>query len=69
MTLTQALQEAGFSHRRRPGDHRSGREILNEDGEVIGRRTSDEGWRWAELGFPLTVAGKIDRELVEEVDV
>lgn len=69
MTLTQALQEAGFSHRRRPGDHRSGREILNEDGEVIGRLTSDECWRWAELGFPLNVAGKIDRELVEEVDV
>ena len=69
MTLTQALQEAGFSHRRLPGDHRSGREILNEDGEVIGRLTSDECWRWAELGFPLNVAGKIDRELVEEVDV
>ena len=40
-TLTQALAELGFTHRRFDGQRR---EILNAEGEVVARLNCADGW-------------------------
>lgn len=69
LTLTQALAEAGYTHRKPANVNRIGRDIIDESGVAIGRLTASEGWLWLDLGCPLNAAGRIDNEALDDAAI
>lgn len=66
LTLTQALVEKGYTHRKPANVNRSGRDIIDGSGNAIGRLTASEGWLWLELDCPLNADGRIDTEALAD---